>query len=114
MDVYAEFANAKLAPGESVSDLAAQIRDAHRKLKELSYDLDDFKVLSLLRALPKEYEAVVTMIVAKEKKEWDFESITSMLIETQHQLRGYNEDNQNVQELVMKATLLWKVKPLKL
>ncbi|KAJ1676221.1 hypothetical protein EV182_008622, partial [Spiromyces aspiralis] len=72
MDMYAEFTNAKLTPDESVSDLAAQICDAHRKLKELSYDLNDFKVLSLLCALPKEYEAVVMTIVAKEKKEWDF------------------------------------------
>ncbi|KAJ1676376.1 hypothetical protein EV182_008314 [Spiromyces aspiralis] len=93
MDMYAEFANAKLTPGESVSDFAAQICDVHRKLKELSYDLDNFKVLSLLRALLKEYEAIVMTIVAKEKKEWDFESITLALIETQHQLCRYNEDD---------------------
>ncbi|KAJ1669012.1 hypothetical protein EV182_008955, partial [Spiromyces aspiralis] len=62
MEVYAEFAQAKLGPDENINDLTERITAAYRKLKELDYTLEDFQILSLLHALPSSFEATITSI----------------------------------------------------
>ena len=83
MDVYADFSQAKLEPNEDISDLVNHISASYQKLKELKYTLEDFQVLALLHALPAPFEATVTMIIQRDKSEWNFEKIKVNLIEAQ-------------------------------
>ncbi|KAJ1676274.1 hypothetical protein EV182_008522, partial [Spiromyces aspiralis] len=87
MEVYAEFAQAKLGPDENINDLAERITAAYRKLKELDYTLEDFQILSLLHALPSSFEATITSIVQRDKQSWNFDEIKVHLTEAQQRIR---------------------------
>jgi hypothetical protein len=94
MDVYSDFAQAKLGPDESIENLGERIESNYRKLKELDYTLEDFKVLALLQAVPASYEAAVTTVVQKDKSEWNFDSILVVLKEAQHRIQKYGKSEE--------------------
>jgi transposase InsO family protein len=100
MEVYAKFAAVKLEPSELIENLAIRINTNYQRLIEMKYTIEDLKILALLHALPPTYEATITTIIQKDKKDWDFNQIKDILIEVQDRLKIY--ENHNDSESAMK------------